>query len=318
MKAIVIRSFGGPEGLETVDLPTPRPAAGQVLVATEAIGVGGVDVLIRRGALAAYGFAPGFVPGGESAGTVTETGPGADPAWRGRRVWAASGAGGSYAEYVLAPADQLVPLPPELTPAAAVTLGSAGAVAHFGLDRARLAAGERVLVRGASGSLGIAAVQLAVRAGAVVTATASAPDRAARLRALGAAETTGRTPTPGAAPYDVILDVVSGPDLPAFLGLLAPNGRLVSVGAVGGQPPEDFGTHLMTAFQKSLTFATLSLATIAPEALRTLRTTHFAAAARGDLATVVHATLPLTEAAAAHAEMDTGNVFGRLVLTPGN
>ncbi|NEA39543.1 alcohol dehydrogenase catalytic domain-containing protein, partial [Streptomyces sp. SID11385] len=85
MKAIVIRSFGGPEGLETVDLPTPRPAAGQVLVATEAIGVGGVDVLIRRGALAAYGFAPGFVPGGESAGTVIGTGPGVDPAWRGRR-----------------------------------------------------------------------------------------------------------------------------------------------------------------------------------------------------------------------------------------
>ncbi|NEA38072.1 zinc-binding dehydrogenase, partial [Streptomyces sp. SID11385] len=155
-------------------------------------------------------------------------------------------------------------------------------------------------------------------AGATVAATASTPERAARLRALGASETPGRAPTPDQAPYDVILDIVSGPGLPAFLGLLAPNGRLVSVGAVGGQPPEDFGTHLMTAFQKSLTFATLSLATIPPDALRTVRTAHFAAATRHELTPVVHATLPLTEAAAAHAEMDAGRVFGRMVLTPTN
>ncbi|EFG65168.1 oxidoreductase [Streptomyces sp. SPB074] len=245
---------------------------------------------------------------------MAETGPGVDPAWRGRRVWAASGAGGSYAEHVLAPAEQLVPLPPGLSPEAAVTLGSAGGVAHFGLERARLGAGDRVLVRGASGSFGIAAVQLAARAGATVTATASDPARAARLRALGAARTTGRAPAPGA--YDVILDIVSGPGLPAFLDLLAPNGRLVSVGAVGGQPPADFGTHLMAAFQKSLSFSTLSLATIPPQDLRTVRAAHFAAAARGDLTPVVHLTLPLGEAARAHAEMDAGTVFGRVVLTP--
>ncbi|NBH11686.1 alcohol dehydrogenase catalytic domain-containing protein, partial [Amycolatopsis sp. SID8362] len=123
MKAVAVQEFGGPEGLAVVDLPVPDPAGGQVLISTEAIGVGGVDMLIRNGSLAAYGFRPGHVLGGEIAGTVAAVGDGVDPAWLGQRVWAFTGIGGGYAEQAVAPAETLVPLPPALSPVDAVTLG---------------------------------------------------------------------------------------------------------------------------------------------------------------------------------------------------
>jgi NADPH2:quinone reductase len=88
------------------------------------------------------------------------------------------------------------------------------------------------------------------------------------------------------------------------------------VGAVGGRPPADFGTHLMAAFQRSLSVATFSAATVPEAARRTVRTEQFAAAARGELRTVVHRVLSLDQAADAHREMDSGHVFGRIVLTP--
>lgn len=84
LKAIAIQTYGGPEGLAVVDLPVPAPAVGQVLIATEAVGVGGVDTVIRSGALAAYGFKEGHIPGGEVAGTVTAVGDGVDASWIGR------------------------------------------------------------------------------------------------------------------------------------------------------------------------------------------------------------------------------------------
>ena len=116
MKAVAVQTFGGPEGLAIIELPAPEPGAGQVLVTTEAIGVGGVDTLIRSGALAAYGFKDGHVLGGEVAGTVAAVGDGVDPSWLGRRVWAFAGVGGGYAEQAIAPAETLVPLPATCRP----------------------------------------------------------------------------------------------------------------------------------------------------------------------------------------------------------
>lgn len=161
MKAVVISRFGDPDGLEVVDLPAPVPTPGQVRITTEAIGVGGVDAVIRRGTLAAYGFQPGHLPGSEVAGRVTSLGEGVDASWMGRRVWAFTGLSGGYAEQAVASVEDVLPLPDGLSGADAVTLGGSGAVAHFALDRARLAPGETVLVRGAAGSIGITAVQLA-------------------------------------------------------------------------------------------------------------------------------------------------------------
>ncbi|GAA0383844.1 zinc-binding dehydrogenase [Microbispora corallina] len=320
MKAVAIRAFGGPEGLAVIDVPAPVPAEGQVLIAPEAIGVGGVDALIRSGALAAYGFQEGHIPGGEVAGTVTAVGGDVDTSWIGRRVWAFTGVGGGYAELAIAPVEEVLPLPDNLSAADAVTLGSSGVVAHFGLSHAHFAPGESVLVRGAAGSIGIMTVQLAARRGAgAVAVTTSSAERGDRLRELGATHVLDRSGEGGDdAPsgYDVVVDVVAGADMPSFFAKLHPNGRMVAVGAVGGQPPADFGAAMMAAFQRSLSFATFSAATVAVHDRRAVRTEQFAAAGRGELRAVVHELLPLEQAVLAHRKMAAGEVFGRIVLTP--
>jgi len=320
LKAIVIQTFGGPEGLAVVDLPAPAPAAGQVLIATEAVGVGGVDTVIRSGALAGYGFKEGLVPGGEVAGTVTAVGDGVDASWIGRRVWGSTGTGGGYVEQAVAPVEEIIPLPGSLSAVDAVTLGSSGVVAHFGLRHARFAPGETVLVRGAAGSIGIMAVQLAARGGgAAVAVTTSSVERGERLRRLGATHVLERSGGGGReapASYDVIIDVVAGADMPSFFDRLNPSGRMVAVGAVAGRPPADFGMKIMAAFQKSMSFAAFSAATVSRADRRAVRSEQFAAAARGEIETVVHELLPLDEAVLAHQKMDAGEVFGRIVLTP--
>ncbi|RDI34824.1 zinc-binding dehydrogenase [Lentzea flaviverrucosa] len=319
MRAVVVREFGGPEGMEVVDLATPSPANGQVLVEVEATGVGGVDVVIRRGDLAAYGFREGHVLGSEVAGTVTAVGDGVDTSWVGRRVWAHTGLGGGYVEHAVAAAEEVVALPAGLSAADAVALGSAGVVAHFGLAHARFAPGESVLVRGASGSLGIMTVQLAAQGGAgAVAVTTSSAERGDRLRALGATHVLDRSGAGHDSPagYDVIIDVVAGEDLPSFFDRLEPNGRMVVVGAVGGEPPDPFGSRIVELFQRSLSFATFSANTVPESSKRAVRTAQFAAVTRGELSALVHERLPLEKAELAHRKMDAGEVFGRIVLFP--
>jgi len=321
MKAVVIRTFGDPDGLEVVDLPAPAPAPGQVLITPEAIGVGGVDAVIRRGTLATHGFKEGHLLGSEVAGNITAVGAGVDETWIGRRVWAFTGLSGGYAEQAVAAVEDVLALPDGLTGAEAVALGSSGVVAHFALERARFTPGETVLVRGAAGSIGITAVQLAASAGAgAVVVTTSSEQRGARLRDLGATHVLDRSGDGGGpdAPsgFDVVIDVVGGPQLPLVLDRLNSNGRFVAVGVVGGHPPADFGMRLMEAFRKSLSFATFSLDTVPVPDRQAVRSAQFAQAARGDLRTVVHQVLPLDQAATAHREMDAGRVFGRIVLVP--
>ncbi|NUR98860.1 MAG: zinc-binding dehydrogenase [Kribbellaceae bacterium] len=314
MKAVAVKAFGGPEGLSVVDVPAPEPGAGQVLIAVEAIGVGGVDALIRGGSLS--GFREGLVLGSEVAGTVVAVGPNTDDCWAGQRVWGFTGLGGGYAEQAVASVEDVVPLPPTLSAAASVTIGSAGVVAHFGLAHARFRAGESVLVRGAGGSIGILTVQLAAAGGAAeVAVTTSSVARGELLRRVGATRILDRAGT-GAPAYDVIIDVVSGPDVPSFLGKLRPNGRLVAVGAVGGPVPDGIGTALMSNFRKSLSFATFSADTVPAGDRRAVRVAQFAAAAAGRLPIVVHAELPLADAVVAHQQLQRGEVFGRIVLLP--
>ena len=325
MKAVAIQAFGDPEGLRVIEVPVPVPGAGQALITPTAIGLGGVDVVIRRGDLRTYGFSEGHIPGSEVAGTVTAVGDGLDASWIGRRVWAYSGSGGGYAEQVLVGADDVVPLPPDLSEADAVTLGNSGVVAHFALAHAHFTPGESVLVRGAAGSIGVTAVQLAARGGAsAVAVTTASAERGERLRALGATHVLDRrgeaevseAGNDAPAGSDVIIDVVAGPELPFFVGKIHPNGSMVVVGMVGGRPPADFGMTLMDSFQKSRSIATFSAATVAGSDRRAVRAAQFAEAARGELRTVVHEVLPLEKAVLAHQKVEAGEVFGRIVLTP--
>lgn len=317
MKAVSIQAFGDPDGLAVIEVPVPAPGRGQVLIATEAIGVGGVDVLIRSGVLAAWGFQEGFVPGSEVAGTVTAVGDDVDGAWVGRRVWAFTGSGG-YAGQVVVPVGEVVPLPANLSTVDAVALGTSGVVAHFGLAHAHFTPGESVLVRGAAGSIGITTVQLAARGGAsAVAVTTSSAERGERLRELGATHVLDRGGDgDGPVGYDVIIDVVAGADLPSFFDRLNPNGRMVAVGVVGGQPPADFGAKLIAAFKKSMSFGTFSADTVPAPERRAVQADLVTTASRGELRTVVHEVLPLEKAELAHRKMDAGEVFGRIVLTP--
>lgn len=320
MKAVAIQAFGSPEGLAVIDLPDPSPGVGQVLIATEAIGVGGVDAMILSGAVASYGFKEGHILGGEIAGTVTAAGDGVDTSWAGQRVWAYTGLGGGYAEQAIAPATPLIPLPADISAVDAVTIGTSGAVAHFGLRHARFGPGESVLVRGAAGGIGIMTVQLAARGGAsVVSVTASSAERGDRLRKLGATyvlDRAGEGNEDALAAYDVIIDIVAGPDMPSFFAKLNPNGRMVAVGAIGGTPPADFGMKMFAAFQKSLSFATFSADTVPGSDRRAVTVELLASASRGELHSVVHEVLPLSQAMLAHQKIDAGEVFGRIVLAP--
>lgn len=254
--------------------------------------------------------------GGRSA--YIAVGEGVDAGWIGRRVWAFTGYGGGYAERAVATLDDVTPLPDELSMIDAVALGSAGPVAHFGLAHAHLATGESVLVRGAAGSIGIMAVQRAAALGArSIGVTSSSPGRGERLRALGAdhvLDREGRGDAP-AAGYDVIFDIVGGPATPDFIERLAPRGRMVLVGVVGGYPPADSaGTARFVPAVVS--YATFSLNTVLVASRNEVRAAQLTAAARGEVQAVVHDVLPLTEAADAHQRIDTGEVFGRIVLTP--
>ena len=246
--------------------------------------------------------------------------------WPAGRALAAAGhlvAGVAYrtgAGEWAAAVEDVLELPDGLAGADAVALGGSGVVAHFALERARFIPGETVLVRGAAGSIGITAVQLAARGGAgAVAVTTSSAERGARLRDLGATHVLDRSGEgcPDApAGFDVVIDVVGGPQLPYFLERLNFNGRFVAVGVVGGQPPADFGMRLMEAFRRSLSFATFSSDTVPGPERQVVRSSQFADAARGDLRTVVHEVLPLDQVVQAHREMDAGEVFGRVVLVP--
>ncbi|MEU8222355.1 zinc-dependent alcohol dehydrogenase family protein [Kribbella sp. NPDC048915] len=319
VRAVQVREFGDPTGLEVVDVPAPSPAAGEVLIRTEAIGVSGVDVVARRGELLKI-FPPGTVLGSEAAGVVIAAGDGVDPVWVGRRVWAFTGRDGAYADQVTARLDDITELPSTLSFVDAVAVGSSATVAHFALEHAHFTAGESVLIRGAAGSIGLATIELAVRNGASsVAVTTSSESRAQRLKQLGATHVLDRTGAdPHGTKYDVIVDIVAGPELPVFIDKLAPNGRLVMVGAVSGFPAANFGEVLIRSFQQSRSVATFSLDTIPVERRNQVREALLEATTRGELTPVVHDVLPLERAADAHRQMDDGSVFGRIVLIPTN
>jgi len=250
MRAVRCHAWGQPETLSVETLPLPTPAAGEVLLRVHAAGVNFPDTLIIQGK---YQFKPElpFTPGSEVAGEVLETGEGVQNVRVGDRVIAFLSTGG-YATHAVAQATQVMPLPEgmDYEAAAAFTLAS-GTSYHALVDRAKLQAGETLLVLGAAGGVGLAAVQIGHRLGARVIAAASSDEKLALCRQEGADETinyatedlrarlkelTGGKLTKGGGP-DVIYDPVGGSYAEPAFRSIGWGGRYLVVGFAAGDIP---------------------------------------------------------------------------------
>ncbi|MET8558267.1 zinc-binding dehydrogenase [Streptomyces sp. NPDC004959] len=306
------------EELALAEVAEPAPARGHVLIEVAAVGVGFMDVLARRGEY--YDFpGPGAVPGVEVAGLVTEVGAETSEEWIGKEVLAVLPAFGGYAERAVADADRLFPLAGTGVDAAgAVALGVNAFVADIASHRAGIRAGERVLVLGAGGGIGVLATQAARARGAEVTVVTSSAERGARLRALGAAHVVDRTRSPldDGDSYDVVVDTVAGPALGQNLHRLRPNGRYLLCGAAGGPPQPEALAALLTDFHRSPTLFAFSLNSVRPEDLQASWQRITAMLRDGSLAPVVDQRSPLTDADAALRRVESGTPFGKVVLLP--
>src|SRR5580693_4916825 len=243
MKAIVISSYGGPEVLTVTSLPDPVPVAGEVLIAVRAFGLNHAEAYMRSGAFGEVAKVTGI----ECAGTVVT-----DPSGRlagGTTVVAILGGlgrtrNGSYAELVTVPAGNVVPVSTSLSWTDLVALPEVYATAWAGLHQnLGLRPGQTVLVRGATSSLGQAAVNIAAESGAVVIATSRQPSRAALLRDLGAAEVltddgqlADQVRENGTA-VDCVFDLVGNSVLRDSLRIARPRGRVCQLGFLGGLEP---------------------------------------------------------------------------------
>lgn len=246
MKALLCRSFGPIDSLAIEDVPDPAPLAGQVVVGVRACGVNFPDVLIVQGK---YQFKPAlpFSPGGEVAGVVESVGSGVQGLHVGDRVLAIAVCGG-MAEKLAADASQVLPIPDGVDFVTASCVASAHGTTLYALrDRAQLRAGETLLVLGASGGLGLAAVQIGKRMGARVIAAASSPEKLETCRRHGADELIDYAKEDlkarvkaitGGVGADVVYDPVGGSATEAALRSIAWQGRLLVLGFTAGEIPK--------------------------------------------------------------------------------
>ena len=243
MQAIGVRAPGGPEVLELVEVRRPRPGPGEILIEVLAAGVNRADLLQRQGH---YPPPPGAseMLGLEVSGHVAELGAGVT-GWEVGDACVALLAGGGYAEYVVAPAGQVVPPPQGIDLVAAAGVVEVAATVQSNLELAGLAAGEAFLVHGGAGGIGSFAIQYAKHLGATVITTAGSPEKLDYCRARSAPTTRSPTATTGPAAVrdavgdhgvDVILDNMGAKYLEDHVQLLAPDGRLVVIGMQGGTP----------------------------------------------------------------------------------
>ncbi len=321
MRAIVVREFGGPGVLQMAEIAEPPVGPGQVLVALCAAGVNPVDTYIREGRHAVRPALP-YVPGEDGAGVVAKTGRRVRRLKEGDRVYVAGSLSGTYAEAALCAAAQVRSLPAPLTFAQGAAVGVpflSAQRALFHLARAR--AGERVLVHGASGSVGLAAVQLALAAGCAVIGTAGSPAGRALVREQGVEhvldhhagdeEAAVRELTDGRG-VDVILEMQAHRNLARDLALLlAPGGRVVLVGSRAAIEIDPRAAMVREAAVLGLFYyrATPAERELAHRALAR-------GFASGSLRPVVRCELPLQAAERAHEEIVRPGARGKIVLVP--
>lgn len=335
MKAIRMYQFGAPDVLVYEELPTPQPGPGQVLVKVEAVAVNYADLMRRRNDPYPFPTPLPFTPGGEVAGTVAALGAGvAEPAV-GTPVFALVGNDGSngYAQYAVAHAPQVIPIPPGIDIETASALIVAGATALLTLrEAARFQPGERVLVQGAAGGVGSYAIQLAKHLGAgTVIGAASAAEKRTLAEQLGADYTVDytvpdwpeqvRALTAGHG-VDVVLEMSGGPVLAQSLSCLAPFGRAVVYGMASRTGAELSAETLRAllyapAPNQSLIGFNLGLwFGLRPEAAVGALQTLIGLVASGAVRVPISKVLPLSHAAGAHRMIESRQTTGKLILKP--
>lgn len=324
MKTVIVEEFGGPEVLRISDVERPAPGEGEALVEVLSIGVNYADTMRRRNQYVTAQDLP-FVPGSEVAGVVAEVEDGVEGVAVGDRVVTLLGTGG-YAEYGVAPAENLIPIPEELDfdHAAAVPLQGLTAY-HIIKTYGRVQEGESVLVHAAAGGVGTLAVQMAKLLGAgKVVATASTREKLELAGSLGAAALVDytaddwpervREATDGRG-ADVILEMIGGDFLQKNLSCLAPFGRMVVFGAASGERGSIVPLDLM---RKNHTVSGFWLPWILnqPELVGPSLREILDWISTGELKLTIGARYPLEEAARAHADLENRRTTGKLILNP--
>ena len=318
MKAIRVESFGGPEVLRVTNVNELHPGVGEVVVRIYAAGVNPVDTYIRAGSYAKKPVLP-YTPGNDGAGVIDQVGGNVEGWVVGQRVYVAGSKTGTYAERAVCTVDQVHSLPETMSFAQGAAIGIPYATAYFALfHRARGKAGETVLVHGASGGVGHAAVQLALRGGLKVFGTAGSPAGRVALAAQGVeavfdhgkggyldevlAATDGRG-------VDVILEMLANVNLGNDLTVLAPGGRVAVIGSRGIVEinPRD-------AMARNADILGVMLGGASPEVLRGIYEELGRGMADGTLVPVIARELPLEEAAEAHRVVMAAGATGKIVL----
>ena len=320
MKAIRINGFGGPEVLRLEDVPAPAPAPGQVLVRVRAAGVNPVDTYIRNGVHAVRPALP-YTPGLDAAGEVEAAGEGVTRFSPGRRVYVAGSLTGAYAGLTLCEEAQCHTLPEPVTFAQGAGIFTPYVTAYRALfNRANARPGETVLVHGASGGVGTAAVQLARAAGLRVVGTAGTDEGRRLVAEQGAHEVLDhRAPDylgqlgelTGGRGADVILEMLANVNLDRDLGALAKGGRVVVIGSRG-----TVEINPRQAMTRDAAILGMTLFNTSPQELAGIHAALGAGLEAGTLRPVVGRELPLAEAARAHEEVLKPGAYGKIVLIP--
>ena len=323
MRAVEITSPGGPEVLKAGTRPVPELGAGEVLIEVVAAGINRPDVLQRMGN---YNPPPGAsdLPGLEVAGKVVAVADGVSTPKVGDEVCALV-AGGGYAEYCAAPAAQCLPVPKGLSMVEAAAVPETFFTVWTNIvDGGRLAEGETFLVHGGSSGIGTTAIQLAKMLGARVFATAGDAEKCRACEALGAERAIDYKTEDFVAiikeatqkrGVDVILDMVGGDYVPRNIEIMAPKGRHVSIAFLRG-PKTQVNLEPVMRKRLVLTGSTLRPRSVAEkgEIAKALQARVWPWLEAGKVKPQIYRTFPLTEAAAAHALMESSAHTGKIVL----
>ena len=313
-----MHEFGGPEVLRLEDVPTPQLGPGEVLVRMHAIGVNPVETYIRTGKYSRLPDLP-YTPGNDGAGVVQQVGGVIKEFKPGNRVYIAGSISGTYAELALCKTEQLHPLPENVSFAQGAAIGTPYATAYRGLfQRAHATPGETVLVHGASGGVGTAAVQLAYASGLRVFGTAGNDEGRALVREQGAHEVFDHgapdhfehvMKATGGRGVDVIVELLANVNLGKDLPILAKGGRIAIIGSRGKVEIDPRDT-----MQRDADVRGMVLPNTPPSELASIHAELVAGLENGTLRPVIRKEFPLVEAAKAHGAVMEPGALGKIVL----